>query len=285
MPEQVLVSLREALTGFAESQRHQDQAHIRPLHWHLACRLVVEGGFHPDTIVPRPPFDVETVSAGRTRRHRLLYSPSAAHFGEQTVLGGLKTKSVDVLVSTRDVGPCLAVSVKGSLNAFRNLTNRMEEAVGDCTNLHIAYPTLVYGFLHIIKANHEHNVSSRNDIAILDGGNVAHGIQRYHDVLRRLTGRSDVRNESSRYEAIALGLVETEGDRTGVLLEHYPPTGSELSLGSFFERLYSVYDLRFVYSAPALRDKTARFEWAADSPALEQCEHAGFKVRVGDITN
>lgn len=37
----------------AESERH-----IKPLHWYVACRLVVEGGFDPDEIVPRPPFRV-----------------------------------------------------------------------------------------------------------------------------------------------------------------------------------------------------------------------------------
>ena len=44
------------------------------------------------------------------------------------MLGGLKTKDVDVVVSKPGIGPCVAVSIKGTLNAFRNLTNRMEEA-------------------------------------------------------------------------------------------------------------------------------------------------------------
>ena len=37
--------------------------------------------------------------------------------------------------------------------AFRNLTNRMEETIGECTNLHITYPALVFGYLFIIRAN------------------------------------------------------------------------------------------------------------------------------------
>jgi hypothetical protein len=36
----------------------QAQGHIRPLHWYLACRLVVEGGFLPADITPRPPFEM-----------------------------------------------------------------------------------------------------------------------------------------------------------------------------------------------------------------------------------
>ena len=282
MPEHVILSLRDALKKFAIAERTQDQAHIRPLHWHIACRLVVEGGFHPDTVTPRPPFRVERSSATRGRSFRLIYDPGAAHFSEQTVLGGLKTKDVDVLVSTRDIGPCLAVSIKGSLKAFRNLTNRMEEAAGDCTNLHIAYPTLVYGFLHVIRANHEGTIGQRNDIAILEDGSVDLGIQRYHDVMNRLAGRSDVRNEASRYEAIALALVETQGDQLGTVRADYPPTGSLLSLDSFFARLYSTYDLRFIYSAPALSSKTSRLEWAVDSPALQQCEELELAPRLAD---
>jgi hypothetical protein len=37
----------------------QSAQHIKPLHWYLASRLVIEGGFKPDDISPRPPFAVE----------------------------------------------------------------------------------------------------------------------------------------------------------------------------------------------------------------------------------
>jgi hypothetical protein len=182
--------------------------------------------------------------------------------------GGLKTKNVDVVVATQELGPCLAVSVKGSLNAFRNLTNRMEEAVGDCTNLHIAYPALVYGFLHIIKANREGGQIKRNDIAVNTDGTISENIQRYHDTMTRLTGRLDIRNQASRYEAVALALVDTLAPNRGELFQAYPPPESVLSFAQFFPALYRVYDLRFVYAAPALKAKTQRLEWAADSPAL-----------------
>ena len=52
-------SLRSALAHFVTfSGSTQSQRHIKPLHWYVACRLVVEGGFDPDEIVPRPPFRV-----------------------------------------------------------------------------------------------------------------------------------------------------------------------------------------------------------------------------------
>ena len=35
------------------------------------------------------------------------------------------------------IGSCVAVSLKGTLNAYRNLTNRLEEAAGDCTRTYL----------------------------------------------------------------------------------------------------------------------------------------------------
>ena len=127
----------------------QSQQHIKPLHWYVACRLVLEGGFHPDELKPRPPFMVTK----RRGQYLLHFEPGAATGGEATVLGGLKTKNVDVVVNKDGLGPVLAVSCKGMTGAFRNLTNRMEETIGECTNLHITYPALVFGYLFVIRAN------------------------------------------------------------------------------------------------------------------------------------
>lgn len=130
------LTLREALLAFVQNvEGHQGQSHIRPLHYYVASRLVVEGGFHPDDITPRPPFVVHQ----RGSKSTLEFDPAVGGSGERTILGGLKTKAVDVVVAKSGIGPVLAVSMKGTLGAFRNLTNRMEEAIGDCTNLHIAY--------------------------------------------------------------------------------------------------------------------------------------------------
>ena len=127
----------------------QSQQHIKPLHWYVACRLVLEGGFHPDEIKPRPPF----TATKRRGQYLLHFDPGVATGGEATVLGGLKTKNVDVVISKDGLGPVLAVSCKGMTGAFRNLTNRMEETIGECTNLHITYPALVFGYLFVIRAN------------------------------------------------------------------------------------------------------------------------------------
>ena len=45
----------EAFRHFATYEgRTQSQRHIKPLHWYVACRLVLEGGFRPSEIQPRP---------------------------------------------------------------------------------------------------------------------------------------------------------------------------------------------------------------------------------------
>jgi hypothetical protein len=135
------LTLREALKAFVLGlPSHQSARHIRRMHWYVACRLVLEGGFHPADITPRPPFRVEKQATKGIVKAFLHYDGAQAGSGERTVLGGLKTKNVDVVVSLDGIGPCVAVSMKGTLNAFRNLTNRLEEAVGDCTNIHISYP-------------------------------------------------------------------------------------------------------------------------------------------------
>lgn len=138
-----------AFAGFAE--KTQSAGHIKPLHWYVACRLVLEGGFNPDHIKPRPPFVIRPTKCHGL--HFLQFDPARARGGEAVVLGGLKTKNVDVVVTRPGIGPVLAVSCKGTTGAFRNLTNRMEELIGDCTNLHISYPALVLGYLHLLRAN------------------------------------------------------------------------------------------------------------------------------------
>lgn len=277
-----LVTLDDALINFIEAQETQSQSHIKLLHWHIAERLVIEGGINPDDIVPHPPLRVETAGSGRNKRFRLIHDPDSAVAGELTILGGLKTKDVDIVVSRRGIGPCIAISVKGTLNAFRNLTNRMEEAAGDCTNIHISYPNLVYGFFHVIRANCEGDVEKRNDIAIESNGTVVDGIIRYHDAISRLAGRRDVRNDVSRYEAVCLALVDTKPESRGTVVTSFPTSQSPIRFERFFETIYQSYDLRYVYTAPALRGATTRIVWAADSPALATEGAASFASRMDE---
>lgn len=273
----------DALRAFAQfTGKTQSASHIKPLHWYVACRLVLEGGFHPDDVTPHPPFRVQRRSG---RPPLLTYDPSAAGGGERTVLGGLKTKNVDVVVTREGIGPVLAVSCKGVTGAFRNLTNRMEETIGECTNLHITYPALALGYLVLLRANRQVEAVleeageaagtgeparelAANDIAITQGGEPIAGIMRFHNALRELVGRRGIRNDVSRYEAIGLGMVEMEAAGRGELLGTYPAEDSPLRLEQFFDTLYLRYDERFVTSAPDLSSVTRRLEWDRASPAL-----------------
>ena len=259
------LNLHAALREFVTVTGTQGQQHIRPIHRHVAIRLVLEGGFHPDEITPHPPLRLESLSG----QHYLHIDASIENTGEMTVLGGLKSKDVDVVVAKQGVGPVVAVSVKGTGNAFRNLTNRMEEAIGDSTNLHIMYPGLVYGFLHFLKANKEGSPElAPNDVAITAAGEVVSSIRRYHDVLLGLAGRRLVRDEITRYEAVAVCLVEPNGPGLGRLRDEFPAPDSPLQVSRFFDGLYATYDLRFPYVAASV-SSLRRLAWDADSPALK----------------
>jgi len=277
------VNLRQAVHHFATyTGPTQSQQHIKPLHWYVACRLVLEGGFHPDNITPRPPFAVVT----RRGENALEFAPNLATGSERTILGGLKTKNVDVVVTKEGIGPVMAVSCKGMTGAFRNLTNRMEETIGECTNLHITYPAMVFGYLFVIRANRaaeiiaelgtEERVPARtlaaNDIAMQRGGEPVETILRFHAALRELTGRRGIRNDGSRYEAVALALIETTGVETGEVLAGFPPHDSPLRLEQFFQTLYLRYEERYLYGAPELRTITQRLAWSPASPVFDHTE-------------
>jgi hypothetical protein len=282
-PENVCrwVDQKTALTTFATYEgATQSQAHIKPLHWYVACRLVVEGGFMPDEITPRPPFRVKR----REGQWILAYDPKAAEGGERTLLGGLKTKDVDVVVVKDGLGPVMAVSCKGAIGAFRNLTNRMEEAVGDCTNLHITYPAMVTGYPFTMRAHRQDAIIAaeatsqaqpgraigQNDIAIQQSGEPVESVVRFHNALRELTGRRGIRNDVSRYEAVSMVLVDPASANPGQVLDSYPKNDSALRVERFFDTLYLRYDERYVYSAPDLKAVTRRREWAASSPLFDK---------------
>jgi hypothetical protein len=260
--------LRPALEVFARSEETQSQSHIKPLHRYIALRLVLEGGFLPDEVTPHPPLRYRRVAGGSL----LEFDPAAETSAEKTVIGGLRTKGIDVVVTKPDLGPVLAVSVKGTGGAFRNLTNRMEEAIGDCTNIHIMYPGLVYGLLSLIRANRSTTPGiSGNDTCLLcekEPPTVVMSVRRYHSVLANLTGRKFVRNDHSRYEAVGLLLVEAQGDLTGAIHDGFPPTDDLLAFRSFFRTLYECYDLRYPYVAANMA-AARRAAWAERSPALD----------------
>jgi hypothetical protein len=273
-------TLQQALDAFVLNvSGTQGQGHIRPLHHYLACRLVVEGGFAPSDITPHPPFVVKEERGGRKL---LNFDETAGKSGELTVLGGLKTKAVDVAVTKAGIGPVIAISGKGTLKAFRNLmTNRMEEAIGDCANLHISYPALVLGFIHVLRASRPGEGIESNDVCVSAEGSVTDLIARYHNVLARLEGRRDLRDDETKYEAVALALVKPDTPDRGTVLPNYPPPDSPLLFNEFFDKVYRAYDLRFVYPAPNLEAVRRRMVWDPASPALDDPRAKDYAPRVG----
>lgn len=272
-------SLPSALAAFAEFPGGtQSMRHILPLHWYVACRLVVEGGYNPDDIIPRPPFRIE-------RRARSLpvlhFDPALGGTGEGTVMGGLKTKHVDVLVSLQGIGPVLSVSCKGVTGAYRNLGNRLEEMVGECTNLHMTHPALVMGHIVLLRGNRQARREpiplaadacprqrGGGDVAILADGTIAPVVRRFHDALRDLGLRQGLLDQPGRCEAMALLMVGMEDKERSQLLPHIPDATSRLFLGDLFEALYARYDERFVRRSPELLRLTARSVWDPASPGL-----------------
>src|SRR5436190_23989544 len=100
------LQLSSALQKFVTVEGTQAQLHIRPLHQYLTVRLVLEGGFDFGEITLYPPLRVES----KGLRKVLSFASDAEDSREQTLLGGLKSKAVDVVVTKEGIGPVLAIS-------------------------------------------------------------------------------------------------------------------------------------------------------------------------------
>lgn len=221
----------------------QGQQHVTPFHKYVALRLALEGGFRPENITP----STKLISKQETnQRARLGSTDEQDQITEATVLGKYRTKAIDVVVTDTEAGPVLGVSVKTTGKAFRNLTNRVEELVGDAANVHGWYPGFVYGFLHIIKKIRRSDVESDNDASFSDDGTPLDSIWRLHDVLASLNGRDDVAGPADIYESTCL-LVLEETESGIVIDSDFPPRGSPIRFETFFEQMYEVYDHRYCY--------------------------------------
>jgi hypothetical protein len=207
---------------------------------------VLEGGFPPEWVSPRPPFSSK-------RKNNAVYELEYAEGGgdkvERRILGGIKYKNVDVTAVVNGLGPALGISAKSTGNAFRNLTNRMEEALGECTNIHLMYPGFVFGFLHLIKFNKESEVGNPQDASFDEDDRPLAPIARYHEVLVALSGRSAITDPGMRYESVSL-LVYRCREGHAEIWPKYPPPNSPVHFSRFFQRLYELYDVRYAYPDP-----------------------------------
>ncbi|MBI3000562.1 MAG: hypothetical protein HYY46_19230 [Deltaproteobacteria bacterium] len=284
IPSEIL--LGKAARTFIEATSTESAEHIKPLHRYLAVRFVLEGGFQPIDLMPRPPLS----SDFRGGKWYLSFDPGSKDEKEQVVLGALKSKRIDLVASKEGIGPVLAVSVKGTSRAFRNLVNRTEEAMGDCANIHLMYPGLVYGFVHFLKATDSSDGSLKpNDISLDGSGDAIPAIKAYARILDGLTGRRLIRDDYARYEAVGLALLKAGFlKQQNPLLDVFPAPESSLNLDTFFATLYRVYDLRYpyTYTDPSLGN-LVRVEWHPESPALlaikkRSGERLGYSVRTAE---
>jgi len=237
--------LQTALLVFCDPKSNiQSQEHVKPFYYYSAIRLVLEGGFEPENILPRPPFASEKQTL---EKYVLSYAPQKASRSEAKVLGGLRTKQIDLIVRSAEAGPTLGISFKTTGNAFRNIPNRVEELVGDVTNVHLRYPAFVYGFCHIIPMVKESDAPQKNDASFTDDGRPMPSIQQFHDLLIKLVGRARISDMPGQYESIVLLVVQCSPNGPKIY-PNYPPPDSPVHLSKFFERLYRVYDERYCYA-------------------------------------
>lgn len=263
---------------------------VSSLRQYVANRLVIEGGFDPDWIWPRPPITVDRARDGLLLSH----DPDAANADRLILPGGLKAAKPDVTVTIPTIGPVLALSLEGTESVavtpdrVPELTGGLERIAGACVNLHMSYPALVYGFWHVLGASRVRDLvpaavpelvgdpGYHGDCARTRTGERAAELRRYHDALARLSERGDTRDDPSRYEACALTLVEHRaGLQQGSPNPDHSPSGSLLHYNRMFQRLYAIYDRRFVNSTLSLRLTTERKVWHRDSPLLAEAAIPG----------
>ena len=239
-------TLQDGLLQLCQVVGTQSGEHIKPIHAYCASRLVLEGGFPPEWVSPRPP-----LSSKRKNNavYELEYLQGAADKVERRVLGGIKYKNVDVTAVVNGLGPAMGISAKSTGNAFRNLTNRMEEALGECTNIHLMYPGFVFGFLHLIKFSKESEVGNPQDASFAEDNSPLPSITRYHEVLVALSGRNTITDPGMRYESVSLLVYRCREGRAEVWPK-YPPPDSAVHFSRFFQRLYDLYDVRYAYPDP-----------------------------------
>jgi hypothetical protein len=256
-------SLADGLVQLCRVVGTQSSEHIKPINAYCAARLVIEGGIPPEWVRPRPPLLSKRIN---NAVYELEYSGAAEDKGERRVLGGIKYKNVDVTAVVNGLGPAIGVSTKSTGNAFRNLTNRMEEALGECTNVHLMYPGFVFGFLHLIKFSKESEVGNPQDASFSEDDEPLPSIARYHEVLVALSGRNTITEPGMRYESVGLLVYRCRGKQAEIW-PNYPLPDSPVHFSRFFQRLYDLYDLRFGYPDPD--GPNIRKEWQPQGPSIQ----------------
>jgi hypothetical protein len=156
----------------------------------------------------------------------------------------------------------------------------------------------VYAFWHIFRANVAGKAPANTpaflklesnghfkapDVALHANRSLTSYLARYLFAMERLSGRKDMRDDPSSYEAVGMTLVDVAGASFGDAVAEHPPAESELRHDRMFAAIYRQYDLRFVYQSPALKSLTRRLSWSDRSPALSAITGMDFEPRLGIV--
>jgi hypothetical protein len=174
---------------------------------------------------------------------------------DPTVIGAYLPKTVDVVALHPTAGPTLAISVKSlTRGVTKNLTNRVEEYVGEATNLHTRYPMLVFGFLLVLEIRTVARTPSDPDIMFdeRDGELVPRPLAvRVMERVRTFGDRRLLTDPVGSYEATTtLFAINWTAPDSGLgpgpvsFSTTQPPRWSDLSIQRFFLRLSEIYQER-----------------------------------------
>jgi len=116
---------------------------------------------------------------------------------DYSLYGAYKPKTVDVALVSPEAGILALISSKAPVRSINaNLDTLCEGLIGDATNIHDKFPTLVFGFLCLLpKEEFSDNPERIN-------------FQKMINVLRQITGRKDPKEMSGKYERAALIVVD-----------------------------------------------------------------------------
>jgi hypothetical protein len=170
-------------------------------------------------------------------------------------VGAYLRKNVDIVAIHRTAGPTLAVSIKSLTKGVgKNLTNRVEEYVGEATNLHTRYPMLVFGFLILLELRTKPRTAKDPDITFLleKGGPKPNPLAlRLLDRVRTFGGRRLLADPPGAYEATsAIFARNWTTDDSGLgpgpptIFSALPEPSSDVAIQQFFLQLSEVYQER-----------------------------------------
>lgn len=274
-----LTTLEEAVRQLCSGKKIQSGEHIKPLHNYCAARLVVEGGFPPEWVNPRPRWPAPEQATLFTS---FVIQSEGPNVPSRAYLAG---SSIRTLMSP------LSFPTSAQLWLFRRRTPEMLSGTsptgwkrlwGECTNIHLMYPGFVFGFLHLIKFAKLSEVE-KTDASFTEKGDPLPAFRRYHEVLISLSGRSTLTEPGIRYEAVALLAYRCREGKTEIV-KGYPPESSPVHFSKFFQKLYDLYDLRYGYPDPD--GPNIRKEWRIQDPragkAFDATSPSPWNFRLAD---